>query len=64
MKNNIKILDTTLRDGGYINNWHFNKNVGNSIYTALIDSNANFVECGYLSDKSNNGETTIFKSYL
>ncbi len=62
MKNNIKILDTTLRDGGYINNWHFNKNVGNSIYTALIDSNANFVECGYLSDKSNNGETTIFKS--
>lgn len=22
---NIKILDCTLRDGGYVNNWHFGR---------------------------------------
>ncbi len=25
MKDNIKILDCTLRDGGYYNNWDFKK---------------------------------------
>ena len=23
---NIKLLDCTLRDGGYVNNWHFGNN--------------------------------------
>tara|TARA_Y100000294_G_scaffold11130_1_gene10230 strand:- start:167 stop:391 length:225 start_codon:yes stop_codon:yes gene_type:complete len=26
-QNNIKILDCTLRDGGYYNNWDFSKNL-------------------------------------
>jgi hypothetical protein len=56
----IKILDCTLRDGGYINNWKFSKVVGKSILTSLEDSHLDIVECGYLSDKSTSLESTLF----
>ncbi len=47
----IKLLDCTLRDGGYINDWNFTnlqiKNIVNSLETSGID----IIECGYLNDK-------------
>lgn len=47
----IKILDCTLRDGGYINNWEFTNKDLISIVTALEKSRIDIVECGYLTDK-------------
>lgn len=60
---NIKILDCTLRDGGYINNWSFNESHTIKILNSLNQSKINIVECGYINDK--NGEikdTTLFDS--
>ena len=44
--NNIKILDCTLRDGGYVNNWDFGcKNIA-QIITNSVNAKIDFVECG------------------
>lgn len=43
----IKILDTTLRDGGYINKWMFGKSNIEDIVTQLTNSNIDYIECGY-----------------
>jgi len=59
----ISILDCTLRDGGYINNWEFPQNQTVKIIKALDKSNIDIVELGYLDDKkgkSNN--STLFNS--
>lgn len=51
--NNIKVLDCTLRDGGYINNWEFgSENIKKIIYK-LNDANIDIVECGFLTNKIN-----------
>ena len=45
---NIKVLDCTLRDGGYINDWDFNiKNIKN-IISNLVLTSVDFIECGFL----------------
>lgn len=46
----IKILDCTLRDGGYVNNNNFGfKNISR-IIQALNDSKVDFIEVGYIKD--------------
>jgi len=47
MEENIKILDCTLRDGGYMNNWHFDKKMAREVYRALSKSGADVVEIGF-----------------
>ncbi len=47
----ISLLDCTLRDGGYINNWNFGFSVIRSMLAKLYASNVELVECGYLSEK-------------
>ena len=45
-----KVLDCTLRDGGYINDWKFgNKNI-KSIVNSLEESNVDFVELGFIAE--------------
>ena len=63
MKNNslIKILDCTLRDGGYVNNWEFSLESTTAIIKALIDSNIEIVECGFVNQKhKKTGDSTVF----
>lgn len=43
----IKILDCTLRDGGYCNNWIFGENRIGKIIDAIIQSKVDMVEYGY-----------------
>ncbi|MEA1984398.1 MAG: aldolase catalytic domain-containing protein [Euryarchaeota archaeon] len=43
----IKILDCTIRDGGYINNWQFDKGLVREVYRALSKSGVDIVEIGY-----------------
>ncbi|MBQ2830437.1 MAG: aldolase catalytic domain-containing protein [Oscillospiraceae bacterium] len=45
----IRLLDCTLRDGGYINNWLFGSNNIKEILSRLVDANIDVIECGYLS---------------
>ena len=48
----IKILDCTLRDGGYVNNWEFGKCNIENIISRLSSSNIEVIECGFLSNSS------------
>lgn len=57
-----KILDCTLRDGGYINDWNFSKEITNTIYNSLVESQIEILECGYLTEKKNKPNTTLFKT--
>lgn len=63
MKNNIKILDCTLRDGGYVNNWDFGESTIHSIINKLIEANIDIIECGFLSQTKNTScNKSIFNS--
>ena len=47
----IRILDCTLRDGGYINNWKFGyENIKDTVQR-LIQAGIDIIEAGYLSSK-------------
>lgn len=60
---NIKILDCTLRDGGYANDWNFGKKNIKKIIKYLLSSNIEIIECGFLSNKAPyNAEKSIFDS--
>ena len=43
---NIKILDCTLRDGGYYNNWKFSISEANKYLKQVYSSKINVVEIG------------------
>ena len=47
----IKLLDCTLRDGGYVNHWRFGRQAIPDILSKLVLANMDFIECGYLSQK-------------
>ena len=47
MKNNFKIIDCTLRDGGYYNNWNFTKKFANRYLSVLNELNIDYVEVGF-----------------
>ena len=46
----IKILDCTLRDGGYINDWNFGEANIKRIIKNLNQSKIDMIECGFLKD--------------
>ena len=64
----IKVLDCTLRDGGYVNNNTFGyKNIGR-IIDALNESGIEIIECGYFKDTKDSyskdiTEYTSFKDF-
>ncbi len=59
----IKVLDCTLRDGGYMNNWKFSNEQIHKIIDALVSSNVDIIECGYLDDKKGTSfDSTLFES--
>jgi 4-hydroxy 2-oxovalerate aldolase len=49
MKKNINILDCTLRDGGYYNNWEFSTNLINSYLNSIYKSGIDYAEIGFRS---------------
>jgi 4-hydroxy 2-oxovalerate aldolase len=62
---NIKILDCTLRDGGYINNWSFKNEHIIKILKALKKSKIDIIECGYLDNKKGQKDnSTLFDSIV
>ena len=51
--NKIHVLDCTLRDGGYCNEWHFGYDNMNMIISGLMEAKVEIVECGFLTNKVN-----------
>lgn len=51
MANNVKLLDCTLRDGGYVNDWNFGHSTIVSTYKRLDCSGVEFIEVGFLDDR-------------
>ncbi len=58
----IQILDCTLRDGGYVNNWNFGESGISDIIKQFVESKIDFIECGFLENKSTSKDKTIFQS--
>jgi len=47
MKKNIKLLDCTLRDGGYYNNWDFSPDLIKDYLEAMVSIQADYIEIGF-----------------
>ena len=62
MMSKIKILDCTLRDGGYINDFHFTKRGIQTIIAQLTSAKIDIVECGFLEDGNNDPEYSLYTS--
>lgn len=61
--NSIKLLDCTLRDGGYCNEWHFGFQNSGKIIRGLVDAGIEIIECGFLTDRvSYDSDFTKFTS--
>ena len=46
-KNELKILDCTLRDGGYYNNWDFSRELIEEYFKAMVAAKVEYVELGF-----------------
>lgn len=58
--NKIKILDCTLRDGGYINDWRFGEEAIKGICRRLAQTGIEILEVGFLKGEVFNSNRTIF----
>ena len=47
----ISLLDCTLRDGGYVNDWRFGYANTVSIFERLVDAGVDIIEVGFLDDR-------------
>ncbi len=57
----IKLLDCTLRDGGYVNDWSFKRQNIRKIISSLAEAKIDIIECGFLSNKNEyNEERSVF----
>ncbi len=48
---NISLLDCTLRDGGYINDWNFGYDELICLYERIVSSGVDIIEVGFLDDR-------------
>lgn len=65
IKNNLKILDCTLRDGGYYNNWDFSDKLVGKYVDGINKSNIDIVEVGFrFLKKDNLGKFSLTKESL
>lgn len=51
--NNIRLLDCTLRDGGYVNDWEFGHNNIINIFERLVSANIDIIEIGFIDERRN-----------
>lgn len=51
MSKTVELLDCTLRDGGYINDWLFGHNVITGTYKRLDAASVDYIEVGFLDDR-------------
>lgn len=56
-----QILDCTLRDGGYLNNWMFSREFSSDLYAMLSQSNIDYIELGFIYPYEENQGAGICK---
>ena len=56
----IKLLDCTLRDGGYINNWEFGEGVIDDISNKLSNAGIDIIELGFIKDEPYDKKRCVF----
>jgi len=52
MKGNLKLLDCTLRDGGFVNDWRFGNLTIRSLVSRLDNAGIDIIECGFLDSRA------------
>lgn len=63
MSKRIKVLDCTLRDGGYCNQWKFGYKNTCRIIDGLVEADIDIIECGFLTNRvATDKEITKFTS--
>ena len=45
------LLDCTLRDGGYVNNWNFGHDQLVNVFERIVEAGVDFIEVGFLDDR-------------
>ena len=45
------LLDCTLRDGGYVNDWEFGRDNITNVFERLVSSGVDAIEIGFLDDR-------------
>ena len=60
---NIKVLDCTLRDGGYINNWTFGVENAGVMIQLMLESKIDYVEIGFITTEKSFDNQTLFTSF-
>ena len=59
---NIKLLDCTLRDGGYINDWRFGEDEIPEMIEKLEQTKVDILELGFLKNEPYQKDRTVFNS--
>ena len=62
MDKRIKLLDCTLRDGGYVNDFRFGKQAIKGIIQKLSDASVDVIECGFLRSGAVDPDCSLFGS--
>lgn len=60
--NNTKLLDCTLRDGGYINDWNFGFRTIKDLIKKLVSSRVDYVEVGFLRNCEYDRDKVLFNN--
>lgn len=63
MTSQVTLLDCTLRDGGYVNNWEFDTDTSLKIMKAVYDSGVRLIELGIMGRGGVKGKQTKFVSF-
>ena len=58
----ISILDCTLRDGGYINDWRFGQDAIDFIISQLDDSGIEYIEIGFIKGNESDPDRSLYPS--
>lgn len=58
--NQINLLDCTLRDGGYVNDWHFGEKAIRNITKKMVFAGVEFFEIGFVRECEYNKDYSLF----
>lgn len=62
MNSSIRLLDCTLRDGGYINDWNFGFQPICNIIKKLVEAETDYIEVGFLRNCEYSKDRTLFNN--
>lgn len=58
--NKVSVLDCTLRDGGYVNDFNFSKGTIKTVINKLGQAHIDIIECGFIRDTEYDENRSVF----